>query len=315
MLRTEAFKYSTTDSRDKPIPPCDGAKKLAGGAWQNWTLLRMFPLLIGDRIQKTDDPVWLALIRLTEIMDIITAPLIHHSFLAHLQFIINDYLSLRVSSFPEVQLRPKHHYLTHYPKLIPEFGNLMKAWTLRFESKHSCFKQLSRVMRNFKNITYSLSEKHQLYQAYLRLGGGDYETFSATERVLFYFNLYSQDLQTAVYQAELVGDIHECSKFDYKGADYQKGKVVVMAQEHYNCNVVMGRISLLLVDDFRAFLVLEVLKTEFVAAMRVFQLKERIKYECVALDSLLSSDPLHVYTLDNSPCVKLKYGLVAQEMK
>ncbi|KAK3921010.1 Transcriptional repressor protein YY1 [Frankliniella fusca] len=313
--RIEAFKYSTIDVQDKPVPPCDGAKKLVGGAWQIWTLLRLLPLLIGDKIQTVNDPVWLAVLRLIEIMEIITAPVIHKSFLGQLQYLINDFLSLRVSTFPSVPIRPKHHYVTHYPKLIQEMGNLMKVWTLRFETKHSFFKQLTRVMRNFKNITYSLAEKHQLFQAYLRLGArGDYETFSASEKVLFHFNLYNEELQTAVYKAELVGDIFECSKLIYKGSAYQKGKVVVMAQEYYNSNVVMGRIALLLVDDIQSFLVLEVLQTEFAAPMRVFKLKERIRYECVTLDSLLSLEPLHVYTLDTSPCVKLKHGLVSQEM-
>jgi len=87
MSRIETFKYSTIDARDKPVPPCEGAKKLVGGAWQIWTLLRMLSLLIGDKIQNVHDPVWLAVLRLIEIMEIITAPVIHKSFLAHLQYI------------------------------------------------------------------------------------------------------------------------------------------------------------------------------------------------------------------------------------
>lgn len=50
------------------------------------------------------------------------------------------------------------------------FGPLIRLWTLRFESKHTYFKQRSRKLHNFKNICLTLSERHQLFQAYLQAG-------------------------------------------------------------------------------------------------------------------------------------------------
>ena len=40
---------------------------------------------------------------------------------------------------------------------------------MRFEAKHSYFKQLSHSMQNFVNITYSLAMRHLLLQCYLNL--------------------------------------------------------------------------------------------------------------------------------------------------
>ena len=40
---------------------------------------------------------------------------------------------------------------------------------MRFEAKHSYFKQLSHSMGNFVNITHSLATRHQLLQCYLNL--------------------------------------------------------------------------------------------------------------------------------------------------
>lgn len=40
---------------------------------------------------------------------------------------------------------------------------------MRFEAKHSYFKQLAHSMGNFVNITYSLATRHQLYQCYLNI--------------------------------------------------------------------------------------------------------------------------------------------------
>ena len=66
--------------------------------------------------------------------------------------------------FPEHKLTTKHHFLSHYPYLIKCFGPLRHLWTLRFESKHRYFKSIIRHSPNYKNVLYSLSNKHQLLQ-------------------------------------------------------------------------------------------------------------------------------------------------------
>ena len=38
---------------------------------------------------------------------------------------------------------------------------------MRFEAKHSCFKQLAHSLGNFVNLPYSLTSRHQQYQCYL----------------------------------------------------------------------------------------------------------------------------------------------------
>ena len=77
-------------------------------------------------------------------------------------------MCLRKELFSNVELRPKHHYLSHYSNLINEFGILIKIWTLRYESKHTFFKMMVRLLKNFKNITGTLAYKHELYQLLLR---------------------------------------------------------------------------------------------------------------------------------------------------
>uniref|UniRef100_A0A8C1MVV7 Uncharacterized protein n=1 Tax=Cyprinus carpio TaxID=7962 RepID=A0A8C1MVV7_CYPCA len=69
--------------------------------------------------------------------------------------------------FPDHPLKPKHHYLLHYPDLILKFGPLIRLWTLRFESKHSYFKECARKLHNFLHLSKTLAERHQLLQSYL----------------------------------------------------------------------------------------------------------------------------------------------------
>ena len=46
---------------------------------------------------------------------------------------------------------------------------MVRHWTMRFEAKHSYFKQLARSLGNFINLPYSLASRHQQYQCYLNV--------------------------------------------------------------------------------------------------------------------------------------------------
>ena len=313
--RIENFNYSTSDRRDKPVRLPDKCIKLTGGAWQNWTFLRLYPLLIGDKIQDTDDEVWLSLLNLSEIVEIIFAPEIHKSSVAYLQLIINDYLISRAGLFPSQKLLPKHHFLSHYPKLILEFGPLLRVWTLRFESKHTFFKRFTRVLGNFKNVTLSLSVKHELFQSLLRQGSDLRKIQNVEGERLFHPTWYCNDIQTALRGKGLRHDTMECTKAVIRGISYKVGDVLVLRQEHYQFNVEMGRISLILYDcNEKISFLLEVLKTNFKPRFRVYQLGSVLRYECIPVEELLSYEPLHVYTVNTVLKVRLKHGLVGYEM-
>lgn len=63
-------------------------------------------------------------------------------------------------------LRPKHHYVEHYPHLIMCFVPLVHFWTMRFDGKHKVFKKIVHDVNNFKNILKMLAERHQKQMAY-----------------------------------------------------------------------------------------------------------------------------------------------------
>lgn len=53
---------------------------------------------------------------------------------------ISEHRHLFQKVFPDENLRPKHHYVEHYPQVIRTFGLLSDLWTMRFEGKHKFFK-------------------------------------------------------------------------------------------------------------------------------------------------------------------------------
>ena len=46
------------------------------------------------------------------------------------------------------------------------FGPPSRYWCMRFEAKHSYFKKLAHVVKNFKNIPKTLAERHQSRMCY-----------------------------------------------------------------------------------------------------------------------------------------------------
>ena len=61
--------------------------------------------------------------------------------------------------FEGTRLKPKAHFVMHFPKVIERFGLLVK--TLRFESKNGHFKGLYSKNKKRKNICQYLAKRHQ----------------------------------------------------------------------------------------------------------------------------------------------------------
>lgn len=167
------------------------------------------PLIIHDKIDDIDNDTWKCILLLSEIIEIICAPAIHETFIVYLDSLIREYIDLRRSLFPK-PLRPKHHYLLHYPALIRQFGPLMKSWTLRSESKHCFMKRAIRFSRNFINITKSLSIKHELYQCFVRSGGEIDADIELKNSIKFDMKKYSDNIQQALSNIVLNDEFVEC---------------------------------------------------------------------------------------------------------
>lgn len=306
-----SFQYSSRDRKDKPIPVQSDSKRIKGGAWQVWTLLRLFPLIIKEHVLHTDR-YWKALMLLTEIVEIVCAPQIHKSHLPYLQFVINEYLTLRRELFPDVGLRPKHHYLTHYPELIYMFGPLIKSWTMRFESKHTFFKRIARVIRNFRNILFSFSLKHELLQCYLRTGADTVLPIEIMKASDFISSHYSPAIVNVVMKSmQSLANVQLCQSVKLKGTTYTSGDIVVLSQDSYECEMSLGRIIFILFDCVDSvYFVCEKLETFYDISYRLYKVGCAQGFVCVKPDALLTYYPHHLYQVTNEQFVKLKHAIV-----
>lgn len=163
----KSFPYQFSDKINKPqkIPKASFEKGTIGGnGHENWTLLRLLPFIIGSKIPE-QEPAWEILMDLKEIVDIAVSNKLSEEALFYFSSKLRDHRKLLVHTFPEFKLKPKHHFIDHYPDLIRCYGPLVELWTMRFEAKHSFFKKVIHDAHNWKNVLLTLSSKHQQMMA------------------------------------------------------------------------------------------------------------------------------------------------------
>lgn len=64
------------------------------------------------------------------------------------------------------ELKPKHHNMIHYPRILNQVGPLVHTWSMRFEARHRPSKVTASVSCSRKNICYTLAIKSQLQMCY-----------------------------------------------------------------------------------------------------------------------------------------------------
>nr|XP_047135570.1 uncharacterized protein LOC124812702 [Hydra vulgaris] len=114
---------------------------------------------------------WEVYLILREICDIVIAPIVDSDSIYMLEELVAMFLKTFSEVFGSEYIIPKMHMLVHYPRLIRLFGPLRNFWCLRFESKHQYFKKAASNGRYFKNITKTLSKRHQMLQCWEMLTG------------------------------------------------------------------------------------------------------------------------------------------------
>lgn len=164
--------------------------------------------------------MWQLCLKLREIVELVCAPKIHTNHVAYLNVLIREYVQMRVDIFPDSPIKPKHHFLLHYPDLILKFGPLIHLWTMRFESKHTYFKQCARKLHNFKNLSSTLAERHQLLQAYLHAGNVFPPVLQVGQANELNAHMYNFAIQEAVRLSNLTGSIMDTAMVTYKGTTY-----------------------------------------------------------------------------------------------
>lgn len=115
--------------------------------------------LIINHLIPNDNALWSLLLQLRELIEILTSSKLYIYAEHILREKIGEYLNLLSCLFPG-SLKPKHHFLIHYPRIFSISGPFWNISSLRFESKHREGKITSRVSINRINVCRTIATKH-----------------------------------------------------------------------------------------------------------------------------------------------------------
>lgn len=104
--------------------------------------------------------IWLAVESMLQIIQILLSDQMNDNDLERLSDKIRTHLQCYQLFFDQ-PLKPKHHFLLHYARVIRLMGPVVRFWALRMEAKHQYFKRVIRNTSNFINIKLTLASKHQ----------------------------------------------------------------------------------------------------------------------------------------------------------
>ncbi len=304
----QKFPYKWTDKSNRPhaIPRTFMLKKSIGGnAHENWSLLRLLPLLIGHLVPP-DEPSWQVILDLKDIVELVVAPVHTTQSIAFLEAKICDHRARLREVFPGLNLLPKHHFVEHYPQMIRFFGPLVGLWTMRFEAKHSFFKQVVRHTRCFKNILLSMAVKHQFMIAY-NLASTTTETSSLTVSAVstVSVDILHQDVQKVLrLEYPDITHIQLTKNASVNGVNYREGMVVVHGSVG-GLPEFAEVIQMVVVEKSLSFIVKK-LDAWYREHFRAFELCPTSEVSLIQLGALLDPYPLADYRIGGRRMVTLK---------
>lgn len=164
--RIRSFRYSHKHNINKPVEITEQNlknKAIIMSSAEMLLLVRHFCLIIGSFIPQEDE-CWQLVILLKQIIDITTSSRVHCETYHLLDTIINEYLTLLNNQFPG-KIKPKHHFLIHYARIMKLVGVLWKTNCMRYEGKHKEGKKTSQATNSRANIS-TIAIKHQLLLNY-----------------------------------------------------------------------------------------------------------------------------------------------------
>ncbi len=302
------FPYTGTDKTNKPhVMPHNIASRntIGGNGHENWTLLRLLPLMLGHLIPE-DELAWQVLLDLKDIVELAVARFHTDDTIAYLECKITEHRQKYTELFPGVVLRPKHHFVEHYAELIKLYGPLVGQWTMRYEAKHSFFKQVSWHTKCFKNVPLSLAVKHQLMISYYMrpcsLQKPDFEAHDISTVSVDVLNQAAAEKIKLRYPS--ASEVHLTNSVISKGVEFKNGMVVAQGSTSGLpdfCEIL----QICLVQERMCFIVKR-MTSWYREHYRAFEIHATSDITLLEVADLTDPYPLAAYSIESMRMVTLK---------
>lgn len=156
------FDYGSLNQRNLPSKISLEKSNLNQNATQSKCLFQHIPFIFWKHADnKYLEDFWTCIQSLQQIVVVCYSAEITQK---NVDFLHKE-IKIHLNILRKLQLQPipKHHFLTHYPRVIEEMGSLVNMSMHRFEGKHKILKSFMKDNSNFINITQTIARKHQEY--------------------------------------------------------------------------------------------------------------------------------------------------------
>ncbi|CAF1994153.1 unnamed protein product [Rotaria magnacalcarata] len=238
---------------------------------------------------------WHSFLLLREIISISLASEIDITSIEKLEELVTRYLITFDNAYGYVQRIPKHHLLVHFGEQMHRFGSLRFTSCMIFEKKHSFFKRIK--YRNFRNIAFTLADRHQHYIASLMYTCSNAATSSFLYSGHQIKKVKELDSSAAKlhYLLDMEKNLYETNQVTLFGITYVVGEAVLINDSVFPIDPVFGKILTIIVQDKIVLLRLQLMQ------VIVFNQKLCV-YEVRLLDSSVTKN---VYELKHVWPVRL----------
>lgn len=155
------YSYGWLHRHDIPSSICLIKRSLNQNAAQSLCLFRHMPMILYEyRENEHLQIIWPCVISLLRVLEILYCYESSDELIDILKREIRHHLA-SVQDILKQHLRPKHHFMLHYPYFFRIMGPLIHLIMMRFEAEHQQIKILLGDNRNFRNINKTLAMKHQ----------------------------------------------------------------------------------------------------------------------------------------------------------
>lgn len=192
---------------------------------------------------------WLSFLLLREIVSISFASEIDLKTIEKLENLVTHYLITFDNAYGYTQRLPKHHLLVHLGEQMNRFGPLRFTSCMIFEKKHSFFKRIK--YRNFRNIAFTLADRHQNYIASLMYTCSNVNTSSFLYSGHQIKKIKELD-SSAAKQHHLLDQnkaLYETSRVTLFGITYAVGDAVLINDCVFPSDHVFGKILTIIIQD------------------------------------------------------------------
>lgn len=262
-------------------------------------LLENLGFMIGDLVPERHK-AWKLYLTLREIHCLLLKTCITKDTIQLLKSLITKHHRLYLEICKE-SLKPKFHFLTHYPMVIEKLGSIYAVSCLRFEARHKEFKEYGRVARSRKNICYTLAIRNQLQFAHRLLMKKGFQ-----DQIMFGSNILRENIsqmpdynlfKSFVSYDEWTDYKHVVSFVTMNGITYRPDMILLI--EEKNNFAYFGRIKYILLNGKRdiAFLFSNIQTKNFITHIHGFLVEETSKWRFISYHNLYNIQPLNAHVL------------------